>query len=90
MGTIEVTQRDREAAEPFRQGKGGRYDRDVERLAAAFARHRQPDAGDVERVLQQVLDAIDTGRNEPLMIVRDTVRNFMEDRRAAKGGQSDV
>ncbi len=58
-------------------------------LFSAIDRHRQPDAGDVERVLQQVLDAIDTGRNEPLLIARDTVRNFMEDRRAAMGGQSE-
>lgn len=38
--SVEVQQVDRKAAEPFRLGRGGRYDRIVDALAQAFAAHR--------------------------------------------------
>jgi hypothetical protein len=33
----------------------------------------------VVAILKQVLQAIDSGRSEPLFIMRDTVRNYLED-----------
>lgn len=37
-----MTDEDREVAEMFRRGTGGKYDRDVEHLAAALARYASP------------------------------------------------
>lgn len=45
--TATVLQCDREAAEPFRRGHGGKYDRDHERLTLAFARHRHDSTRDL-------------------------------------------
>lgn len=40
MPEVVVQQRDIQAAEPFRLGQGGVYDRRISQLAFAFARHR--------------------------------------------------
>lgn len=44
------------AAEKFRRGYGGKYDRDIAMLTAAFARHRE--LGIVEGLTRAVTDTI--------------------------------
>ena len=72
---VEVTQADRDAAEAFRRGIGGKYDREVSSLAEAFARHRLAERAAVvawlrdidfahesqRRAVNQIADAIERG-----------------------------
>lgn len=49
---LEVIQADRDAAEQFRRGIGGRYDRDVGILVLAFARHRLSHSAEKEALIE--------------------------------------
>ena len=53
--TTKVIQADREAAEPFRRGKGGKYDRNQEMLAYAFASHADPLRRALEEISSQAI-----------------------------------
>jgi len=70
--TTKVIQADREAAEPFRRGKGGKYDRDQEALAYAFASHADP----LRRALEEVSRLRPAGDVATCKNPRDLIRRI--------------
>jgi hypothetical protein len=43
--------------------------------------------GEATKMLRLTLEAIDTGRSEPLFIVRDVIRNFLADAAQTEGAE---